>query len=408
MRKFTKSQQPPSSALDGTLSINTIYNLAFHTIWAVILWMIFLPINAYAIVLTPLDKAPSQVRLCPQAACPLMSKHPFRSGSRIIVYETSGSWARVSKFFSKKKIAKQFPGQTLPDKVAMWIPAIDLPASVSNDPSIKSAQQQVQQPETETATEEEPETAAESTPATKPKEKPKPAFSFVPRRPAIPTARNAAVQTETPEKQEVQQVASAQTVSAPEAPEVSAEPAEPVAVEEVTPAKVEEVTPAKVEEVTPVKEEAEQTIQEVAAVEEQVVEEVEVKPIVKEVQPVEEAKTEPVIKEVVAIEEPKQEEPVIKEVAAIEEETDSFGNPIVSVPKKLTKELKDKRLSKLPSKPNAKYDLKTIIAMRHHGLQLIQNGECSGISEGGRSLSLAGWIYLRCENDPTFRQFSTE
>ena len=78
------------------------------------------------------------------------------------------------------------------------------------------------------------------------------------------------------------------------------------------------------------------------------------------------------------------------------------------LPKKLTPELKDKRLKALPLKPSTDLDLKSIIAMRYNGLKLINEKKCEGIKEGGKSISSPGWVYLVCEGEYFYRQFQVE
>ena len=78
----------------------------------------------------------------------------------------------------------------------------------------------------------------------------------------------------------------------------------------------------------------------------------------------------------------------------------SFG----SRPKKLTKALLDKRLSKLPgSKSRVKKDV--VISLRYYALGLLKSGECQGIAKGGAS-AVPGMLYVACSDDPTYlRQF---
>lgn len=78
------------------------------------------------------------------------------------------------------------------------------------------------------------------------------------------------------------------------------------------------------------------------------------------------------------------------------------------LPTKLTPELKDKRLKALPLKPTSDLDLKSIIAMRHNGLNLLNDKKCEGIKEGGKSVSSPGWVYLVCEGEYFYRQFQVE
>ncbi|MEP0942994.1 MAG: hypothetical protein ABJH63_21195 [Rhizobiaceae bacterium] len=95
--------------------------------------------------------------------------------------------------------------------------------------------------------------------------------------------------------------------------------------------------------------------------------------------------------------------------AAVTEE--SIYNPIVSEPisigprpKKVTRALLDKRLSKLPgTKSGVKKE--AVIALRHYALGLLQSGECKGIASGGPS-AVPGMLYVTCTEDPGYlRQF---
>jgi len=436
MRVYCKTQ---SSPIDHVSRWNNHFKLPSFISCLIAFALLMFSAPAFAVFLTPLDKTPSRVLVCPEASCPQMREHPFSAGSRVVVYETKGSWARVTKFISSTQIATQFPGQFLPEKVAMWIPVKDLPETATNSPSIKKAIND----------EEEAKLQAKKLEEEK-KKKAKRAFSFIPGRPAIPTASTretviAAAEvpkaeapkvkveapkvetptTDTPEAKEIEVAAAPQETASKVKHQSAVEAAikkqaEVAATEPIKKVRAAEPIVEQVKEETQAKPKAEQAVEtakveietpETPAPETTLGEEAPDAPIptkatrkvTEEVEP-KEVKAEV---ETVKLEEP---EAVVEEIKAEEPEveTDSFGNPIVSTPKKLTKELRDKRLSKLPSKPNAEFDLKSIIAMRHHGLQLIKKGECTNIIEGGRSLSLAGWIYLRCENDPTFRQFSVE
>lgn len=407
----------------------------------VVLSSLALTSEARSVFLTPLDKTSSEVKVCPEANCPAMPQHPFREGTRVVIFETKNGWARGTKFIEREQIAAQFPGKFLPNQVAMWISVQDLPEITSTSPEIKDAIADEEAQEAKKLAEEEKKKKARQ-------------FSFVPKRPAIPTPRSdrvevAALETlkpETPATSETEEVVETETeLTVATESEVETEQqvkdqekSEETELSEATKEDSDQETQAVADEqnTTPVTEpvtEAQNTQTategeiEVAAVELEATETAEPAPDtpiptkaereeVKEPEVTNEDDTQPVAEvETAKLEEPKLEEENAEvteseaETTVEEEvETDSFGNPIVSAPKKLTKELRDKRLSKLPSKPGRGYDLKAIIAMRHHGLELLKNNECSGIAEGGRSLSLEGWIYLRCENDPTFRQFSIE
>ena len=78
-------------------------------------------------------------------------------------------------------------------------------------------------------------------------------------------------------------------------------------------------------------------------------------------------------------------------------------------PDTLTKALLDKRLSKLPGRKSKSFKKEEVIAMRHHALTLLANGECSGIERGGRSAVQAGMLFVVCSDDPTYlHQFPLE
>jgi hypothetical protein len=92
-----------------------------------------------------------------------------------------------------------------------------------------------------------------------------------------------------------------------------------------------------------------------------------------------------------------ESEPVYKSAVA---DPIAFG----ARPEKMTKELLDKRLSKLPgSKSKVRKDI--VIALRHYALGLLNSGECSGIFGGGAS-AVPGMLYVACSDDPKYlRQF---
>ncbi len=104
-----------------------------------------------------------------------------------------------------------------------------------------------------------------------------------------------------------------------------------------------------------------------------------------------------------------------KELAAVAAKTEEAEEPIYKAatsqpikfgerPKQLTKELLDKRLSKLPGR-KSKVDKNVVIALRHYALGLLNSGECSGIAKGGAS-AMPGMLYVVCSDDLTYlRQF---
>ena len=74
-------------------------------------------------------------------------------------------------------------------------------------------------------------------------------------------------------------------------------------------------------------------------------------------------------------------------------------------PTTLAPQLLDKRLAKLPKKPTGDITLAQIIALRHEGLGYIESGACTSIKEGGKTAS-AGYLYLICEDDESYRLFA--
>jgi hypothetical protein len=74
-------------------------------------------------------------------------------------------------------------------------------------------------------------------------------------------------------------------------------------------------------------------------------------------------------------------------------------------PDVLTPELMDKRLKALPLKANADYTMAQVVALRRQGLAYLQDGACTGIKEGGKTLN-PGFLYLVCDGDEAWRQFA--
>lgn len=77
----------------------------------------------------------------------------------------------------------------------------------------------------------------------------------------------------------------------------------------------------------------------------------------------------------------------------------------VSAPEQLTPDLLDKRLKLLPAKPNADYSMTQIVALRRQALAYLEQGSCSGIKEGGKTLT-PGFLYIVCDGDEAWRQFA--
>ena len=65
------------------------------------------------------------------------------------------------------------------------------------------------------------------------------------------------------------------------------------------------------------------------------------------------------------------------------------------VPKHLTAQLKDQRLSSLPSKPGPALTLADVVAIRQKGLELLESGECDSLKAGGAA-STAGFLFVQC------------
>lgn len=72
---------------------------------------------------------------------------------------------------------------------------------------------------------------------------------------------------------------------------------------------------------------------------------------------------------------------------------------------RLTAELMDKRLKVLPQKPDADFSLAQIVAIRRTALSYLESGECTGIKDGGKTLT-PGFLYIICDGDEAWRQFA--
>ena len=66
-----------------------------------------------------------------------------------------------------------------------------------------------------------------------------------------------------------------------------------------------------------------------------------------------------------------------------------------AVPGKLTAELKDQRLSSLPSKAGPTLSMNDVVAIRRKGLELLEAGECESLKAGGVA-STAGFLFVQC------------
>lgn len=95
--------------------------------------------------------------------------------------------------------------------------------------------------------------------------------------------------------------------------------------------------------------------------------------------------------------------PVKAVPAAAEPAPQALATP--GKPETLTPELMDKRLKVLPSKPNADYTMAQVVALRRQGLAYLDDGSCTGIKEGGKTLT-SGFLYLVCDGDEAWRQFA--
>ena len=65
------------------------------------------------------------------------------------------------------------------------------------------------------------------------------------------------------------------------------------------------------------------------------------------------------------------------------------------MPGKLTAELKDQRLSSLPSKAGPTLSMNDVVAIRRKGLELLEAGECESLKAGGVA-STAGFLFVQC------------
>jgi hypothetical protein len=65
----------------------------------------------------------------------------------------------------------------------------------------------------------------------------------------------------------------------------------------------------------------------------------------------------------------------------------------------------DKRLKVLPSRPDADFTMAQVVALRRQGLAHLEGGACTGIKEGGKTLT-PGFLYLVCDGDEAWRQFA--
>ncbi|MDD9910331.1 MAG: hypothetical protein OXR62_11645 [Ahrensia sp.] len=94
--------------------------------------------------------------------------------------------------------------------------------------------------------------------------------------------------------------------------------------------------------------------------------------------------------------------------ASVEQRIEALKQPAsASVPTIMTLELLDERLAVLPGM-NSDLSEKSVITLRHHALQLLKDGKCSGIA-GGKVDEAAGTIQVVCSDDLTTpREFQLE
>ena len=365
---------------------------------------LLLSVNAaQALLIGSMDKSATSVKLCLDSDCPLVDNHPFHPGRRIVVYEAKGKWVRVSRYIDRDQAGVNYPGFFLPEKVAMWMPVAELPAALSEQLLGMSVEDYEKQQ------------------AAKEKRR---RFSFIPRRPALP-------KTDPRGPDGIFETADAATGPSTDEPPVSATSEAPSVAETESNIPVAEAEEIAVVETESGKSEREKQLekirQEIAkakaaantdkatgnAIEDaEVVEVVEAETIPE----AEEPKLEPIEPQIgpksATANVPKMSPRTTSKLASLKTEQPSEADVVVpaenKIPDKLTKRLRDKRLSALPSKPGGGLDLKSVIAMRHHALAMLEDEECSSIETGGPSLSLRGWIYIKCGGDAFLHQFEVE
>lgn len=298
------------------------------------------------VFLTSLSRAPSQVKLCPTDDCPSMDEHPYDRVLTVAIYEARAGWVRVSKYVESEKLQARYPGVELPARVAMWVPVDALPSAVAA--LYPAAPEKVEKP------------AGETRLAALPAQVPVPS-----RRPQVGLVQPSPPEQEVPEQQAPEP--SVTTEPSPDSEQAASADPEPVEPQETAGEADGVVIP------TP----APRADDAVAA-------------------------------ETATADAPQEQQVATAEPAGDEEPQPAEPAEPAEPPETLTAELKDKRLSALPLKPTDEISLKAIIALRYQALQLLESGECSGIREGGQSLSGPGWFYVTCEGDYQFRQFFVE
>ncbi len=366
------------------------------------LFSIAAPMGAFAQSAATVNEPITQVRLCPATDCARMAIKTIKSGNLVTVQEVRDNFARVSTFYPKSRFAAVASGGRLSDQVAMWVSltSLTLQAVADQNNSAKEAPK----PPVYVAL---------------PKVAPLPQF-----RPSVGTVPAQSGQITSSSTSAADNTADPATTTVGETTVDTAS----AATNETTVVAVDQAPTPVVEEI-----DASTNVADQAAASDQKATVV--------AKPLDPSKTQKSAAEILANKEleaasaalAKQafaEETVIEEVAsaevpvvddsgAISENTtgtqtaalEPEAETIIQTPsadkrpKKLTKELMDPRLADLPDKPGFGITKDDIIALRHYGLQLVNNGTCDSIAEGGLSLSLQGWLYVRCSDDYQIWQF---
>ncbi len=362
--------------------------------------------SAQAILIGSMDRSATNVKLCLDSDCPLVDNHPFHPGRRIVVYETKGKWARVSRYIDRDQAGVNYPGFFLPEKVAMWMPVTELPATL--------AEQVLGMPADEYQKLEEAKAKRRK-------------FSFVPRRPGLP-------KTDPRGPENIFEVAAASQKPGQSGETANGDPSKSAVVPHKNPDS--DIPLADAEEVAVVESDKadsernakiEKLKQEIARAnaaaktegsDESGIEEAEIVEVV-EVEDVPDKRDsglEPIEPQTIATSAvskiPKMSPKTSARLASVQADEVATATPAAApepkIPSTLTRRLKDKRLRALPSKPGGNLDLKSVIALRFHALAMLENGECSSIETGGPSLALKGWVYIKCGGDPFLHQYEVE
>lgn len=401
------------------------------------------------------------VRLCP-ATCVAVNGHGLKSGGKVTVYESKSGWVRVSDFLNRSRLVQSF-GNSITRKPALWIASNQLvgatsaqetptpqpaPAATAEANPAPAAPRRLTtptfRPGTSLAQQETPEETSEETPADTAEEKPaetetaesKPAETEEPKpvveaKPLEDTSdpadgtRRVLTWEELQERlaQQAEEQKRRAQLSEAEKAALAKEEADQAAREAEIRRTTEAAQAAKAEEARKAAEAAKAAEAEAAA---------EAAKSAKAAEEAAAAAEAAKQAELDAAANKKAEEEAAKLAAAKEAEeaakateaaaaaaaaeaakkqTQEEYVPVVSEPiklgarpKKMTKALLDKRLSKLPT-TKSKVKLEAVIALRHYALGLLNSGECKGIAGGGPS-AVPGMLYVACSEDPTYlRQF---